>query len=120
MRNLLLLFSFLIISLRAWAHLGGISGAVSVQNLFNTQWKETQFATESRLKDESEPVEEIHFTPGEPFSAKLGLTLFFCPLQHIQAFMTACEAEKDCHSSQPGKEPEAQHPVVVDNRNEAE
>jgi hypothetical protein len=26
---------------------------VSVENLLNTKWNETQFATESRLKDES-------------------------------------------------------------------
>lgn len=53
------------------------SVGLSVQNLFNTKWKETQFATESRLKNESEPVEEIHFTPGTPFAAKLGVTFFF-------------------------------------------
>ena len=38
-----------------------------VENLFDTQWKETQFATESRLFNESASVEEIHFTPGTPF-----------------------------------------------------
>ena len=41
-----------------------------IQNLFNTEWNETQFATESRLFDEAESVEEIHFTPGTPFFAK--------------------------------------------------
>lgn len=41
-----------------------------IQNLFNTEWNETQFATESRLKHETEPVEEIHFTPGTPFFMK--------------------------------------------------
>ncbi len=50
---------------------------LSVQNLLNTKWKETQFDTESRLKGEAIPVEEIHFTPGTPFFAKLSLTLFF-------------------------------------------
>ena len=49
---------------------------LSIQNLFNTRWKETQFATESRLKSETVPVEEIHFTPGTPFSAKLSFTYF--------------------------------------------
>ena len=43
---------------------------LQVQNLFNTEWNETQFATESRLKDEPAPVEEIHFTPGTPFFLK--------------------------------------------------
>ncbi len=50
---------------------------LSIQNLFNTRWKETQFATESRLKGESVPVEEIHFTPGTPFFGKLSLTVLF-------------------------------------------
>ena len=50
---------------------------LSIQNILNTRWKETQFATESRLKGESAPVEEIHFTPGTPFAAKLSLTVYF-------------------------------------------
>ncbi|WP_031526011.1 TonB-dependent receptor [Dyadobacter crusticola] len=49
----------------------------SVQNLLNTKWKETQFATESRLANEAAAVEEIHFTPGTPFNAKLSATIFF-------------------------------------------
>ncbi|GAB3773000.1 TonB-dependent receptor [Spirosoma horti] len=50
---------------------------LSIQNLLNTRWKETQFATESRLKGEAAPVEEIHFTPGTPFFARLSLTYFW-------------------------------------------
>ncbi|WP_080236863.1 TonB-dependent receptor [Spirosoma rigui] len=50
---------------------------LSVQNLLNTRWKETQFATESRLRGEATPVEEIHFTPGTPFFARLSLTYFW-------------------------------------------
>ncbi len=37
------------------------------ENLLNTEWNETQFATESRLFNETNSVEEIHFTPGTPF-----------------------------------------------------
>lgn len=51
--------------------------ALSIQNLFNTRWKETQFATESRLKGESQNVEEIHFTPGTPFLGKLSFMYSF-------------------------------------------
>lgn len=40
---------------------------VAVQNLFDVEWNETQFATESRLQNETASVEEIHFTPGTPF-----------------------------------------------------
>ncbi len=43
---------------------------IQIQNLFETEWNETQFATESRLKNEVQPVEEIHFTPGTPFFLK--------------------------------------------------
>jgi outer membrane receptor protein involved in Fe transport len=50
---------------------------LSVQNIFNTRWKETQFDTESRLASEPEPVSEIHFTPGTPFFARLSLSWFF-------------------------------------------
>ncbi len=49
---------------------------LSVNNLFNTLWKETQFATLSRLKDEASPVEEIHFTAGSPFFARLSVQMF--------------------------------------------
>ncbi len=50
---------------------------LSVQNLFNVRWKETQFATESRLRGEAAPVTEICFTPGTPFFARLSLQYSF-------------------------------------------
>lgn len=50
---------------------------LSVQNLFDTKWKETQFETESRLQNEAASVSEIHFTPGTPFFARLSFTVFF-------------------------------------------
>ncbi len=43
---------------------------IQIQNLINTEWNETQFATETRLKNEPAPVEEIHFIPGTPFFLK--------------------------------------------------
>lgn len=46
---------------------------MEIRNLLNTRWNETQFATESRLYDEVQPVEEIHFTPGTPFYVQLRL-----------------------------------------------
>lgn len=50
---------------------------LSVENIFDVAWKEAQFDTESRLFNETDPVSEIHFTPGIPFFAKLRFTLFF-------------------------------------------
>jgi outer membrane cobalamin receptor len=43
---------------------------VHVQNLFNTEWNEAQFDTETRLRHEAAPVSEICFTPGTPFFIK--------------------------------------------------
>ena len=48
-------------------HLNNWTFGIIIENLFDTEWNETQFATESRLFNEPNPVEEIHFTPGTPF-----------------------------------------------------
>ena len=56
---------------------GHYNVGLSIQNLFDVRWKETQFNTESRLKGEEQPVEEIHFTPGTPFLGKLSLAYSF-------------------------------------------
>jgi hypothetical protein len=48
-------------------HWGNWIFGIIAENIMNARWKETQFATESRLRDEVNPVEEIHFTPGNPF-----------------------------------------------------
>lgn len=48
-----------------------------IENLFDTDWKETQFLTESRLQNEVAPVEEIHFTPGTPFNFRTTLSYSF-------------------------------------------
>lgn len=46
-------------------------------NLFDVSWNETQFATTSRLQNETVPVEEIHFTPGTPFNLKGSISYKF-------------------------------------------
>lgn len=51
--------------------------SVSAENVFDIEWREAQFETESRLINETESVSEIHFTPGTPFFLKAGLTLKF-------------------------------------------
>ena len=50
---------------------------ISVENLFNRQWDESQFAYISQLKGETAPVDQVSYTPGVPFFAKLKLTVFF-------------------------------------------
>ena len=50
---------------------------MQILNLFNSAWNETQFATLSRLQNEIDPVEEIHFTPGTPFNLRAGISYNF-------------------------------------------
>ena len=50
---------------------------LGVENALDTTWNEAQFDTESRLRDEKEPVSEIHFTPGNPLNMRLGVSLLF-------------------------------------------
>ena len=50
---------------------------LAVENIFNADWNEAQFATESRLKNEPSPVTELHFTPGIPFFARIKFAVFF-------------------------------------------
>ncbi|WP_310557905.1 TonB-dependent receptor domain-containing protein [Flavobacterium sp.] len=54
-----------------------VTFGISAENIFNTQWNETQFATESQLQNENQSVEEIHFTPGIPFYLKGKLSYRF-------------------------------------------
>lgn len=51
--------------------------SMSIENLFDVEWREAQFDTESRLAGETESISEIHFTPGVPFFLKAGLAVKF-------------------------------------------
>ncbi|WP_088322696.1 TonB-dependent receptor [Polaribacter tangerinus] len=57
--------------------LGKTTFGIAVDNIFDTNWNETQFATNSRLQNETLPVEEIHFTPGTPFFARASIKYQF-------------------------------------------
>lgn len=52
-----------------------------IENLFNARWREAQFANDSQLRiapyNESEPVTDIHFTPGNPINIRGTLALYF-------------------------------------------
>ncbi|WP_378184864.1 TonB-dependent receptor [Aquimarina sp. W85] len=54
-----------------------ITLGVSIDNVFDVAWNETQFATTSRLANEIESVEEIHFTPGTSRFLKASITYTF-------------------------------------------
>lgn len=57
--------------------LGPFKYFITVENLFNTDWNEAQFDTESRLATEEEPVSQIHFTPGNPMNVQAGVAYQF-------------------------------------------
>lgn len=50
---------------------------LDVQNLFNAEWREVQFATESQLRGEPKPVTEVNFTPGWPITVRATLAAYF-------------------------------------------
>ena len=50
---------------------------VSIENLLNQVWYESQVEYVSRLKYETAPVDEVSYTAGVPFFAKLKLSVFF-------------------------------------------
>jgi TonB-dependent Receptor Plug Domain len=57
--------------------INSIQIGLTIENVFNTKWNETQFLTESQLQNESQSVEEIHFTPGTPFFSKIKIAYNF-------------------------------------------
>ncbi|MCX7954315.1 MAG: TonB-dependent receptor [Bacteroidales bacterium] len=48
-----------------------------VENIFNVDWNEAQFATETKLKHETTPITEICFTPGNPRNFQFGISFNF-------------------------------------------
>jgi hypothetical protein len=50
---------------------------LAIENLFNHQWDEAQFEYTSQLKNEKAPVDQVSYTPGVPFFAKLKFAWFF-------------------------------------------
>jgi hypothetical protein len=50
---------------------------ISIENLFNTKWNEFEAEEETRLKGEAAPVDQMSFTAGTPFFAKLRVAVFF-------------------------------------------
>ncbi|MGZ3836235.1 MAG: TonB-dependent receptor, partial [Mucilaginibacter sp.] len=50
---------------------------LSVENLLNTKWNEFEAEEVSRLRGETAPVDQMSFTPGTPFFAKLRVAVFF-------------------------------------------
>ena len=50
---------------------------LTVENLLNTKWNEFEAEEVSQLRGETAPVDQMSFTPGTPFFAKLRVAVFF-------------------------------------------
>jgi len=50
---------------------------LSIENLLNTKWNEFEAEEVSRLRGEAAPIDQMSFTPGTPFFAKLRVAVFF-------------------------------------------
>ena len=57
--------------------LGNIKFLTTLENLFDADWNEAQFDTETLLRGETTPVSEIHFTPGNPRNIRFGISYLF-------------------------------------------
>lgn len=68
---------YFVVDLNASYRYKMITVGTFIENLFNTNWKEAQFATETRLINEPFPITELHYTPGTPFNARAYITLHF-------------------------------------------
>jgi outer membrane receptor protein involved in Fe transport len=68
---------YTVLDLTTHYDLGSYRIFASMNNLFDVDWNEAQFDTESRLRGESGPVSELHFTPGTPRDLRLGVSYSF-------------------------------------------
>lgn len=75
--NSLIAAGYFLLDANASWNFRNVTVRVAAENLLNKQWEEAQFETTSRLREEIEPVTEIHFTPGTPLSVKASLELAF-------------------------------------------
>lgn len=50
---------------------------LALENAWDVEWNEAQFAYTSRLADETRPYSDLHFTPGAPRNVRLGLSYTF-------------------------------------------
>ena len=60
---------YLIFDLMAGRTFGKLDLNLTINNLFDSAWREAQFADESAVTRGGPVVEQMHFTPGIPLSA---------------------------------------------------
>ncbi len=68
---------YLVFDVIAGTKLRGFELELTVTNLLDADWREAQFAEESRVTPTADVVEQMHFTPGMPLTATLKLRYTF-------------------------------------------
>jgi len=68
---------YTVLDLSAGYPIGDFKLHAWIENLLDVDWNEAQFDTESRLRNETDSVSEIHFTPGNPRNVRVGLEYKF-------------------------------------------
>ncbi len=68
---------YLIFDVVAGKRLGRFDLELTVTNLLDTDWREAQFAEESRVSTTAPLVEQMHFTPGVPLTATVAASVTF-------------------------------------------
>lgn len=68
---------YTVLDLSASYRFGKYQFNLIVENLTDTDWNEAQFDTESRLRDEPQPISELHYTPGNPRNLRVGMSYSF-------------------------------------------
>jgi hypothetical protein len=62
---------YFLLDLVASHKIGRFDGTLTVLNLLDSEWREAQFADESRVSPMAPMAEDVHFTPGSPLTALL-------------------------------------------------
>ncbi len=68
---------FLLVDVVASRRLGPTEVSLTIENVTNAAWREAQFAEESRVSPTAPLREDVHFTPGKPLTATLGVRVDF-------------------------------------------
>lgn len=62
---------YLVVDVIAGKQLGAVDVNLTINNALDADWREAQFAEESRVTPTGDVVEQMHYTPGMPLTATL-------------------------------------------------
>jgi outer membrane receptor protein involved in Fe transport len=66
---------YLLMDLVATHQIGRTKLSLTINNLLDAAWREAQFAESSRVSPTADEIEDVHFTPGMPLTAMLGVAM---------------------------------------------